>query len=84
MYSCMTATYTDIIDAMVEAQERGLSIDYAVLTTDSMGRFLTNDRFTEETEQRQKDTIGQEWELEIESGDGNYLRLENGSQIQLE
>ncbi len=80
----MTATYTDIIDAMVEAQEQGLSIDCAVLTTESMDSFLTDDNFTQETEQRQKDTIGEEWELEIESGDGNFLRLENGSEIQLD
>jgi len=80
----MTATYTDIVDAMIEAREQGLSIDCAVLTTESMDSFLTNDQFTKETEERQKDSIGQEWELQVESGDGNYLRLENGSRIQLE
>ena len=80
----MTATYTDIIDAMVKAEKQGLSIDCAILTTESMDSFLTDDQFTEETEQRQKDTIGQEWELEIQSGDGNYLQLENGSRIELE
>jgi len=80
----MTATYSDIIDAMVEAQERGLSVDCAILTSESMDSFLTDDSFTETTEQRQKDTIGEDWELEIKSGNGNFLRLENGSEIQLE
>lgn len=80
----MTATYTDIVDAMIEAREEGFSIDCAVLTSESMDSFLTNDKFTEEAEQRQKDTIGEGWKLPVESGDGNYLKLENGSRIQLE
>ena len=79
----MTATYSDIIDAMIEAEKRDLSIDHAVLTSESMESFLTDDTFSETCEQEQKDVIGEEWELEIESGDGNYLQLKNGSKIQL-
>jgi len=79
----VTATYSDIIDAMIEAEKRDLSIDHAVLTSESMESFLTDDTFSETCEQEQKDVIGEEWELEIESGDGNYLQLKNGSKIQL-
>lgn len=78
----MAVTYTDIIDAMIEAQEQGLSIDKVILTDDSMDSFLADDNFTKATETRQKETIGEDWQLAVESGERNVL-LASGEEFPL-
>jgi hypothetical protein len=79
----MPATYTDIVEAMIEAEKDGLDVDRVVLTEESMDTFLADDNFTKATEERQEDTIGSEWSLPIESGDGDYVVTETGEQITL-
>lgn len=79
----MTATYTDIIEAMADAIEDGKSVDMVILTDESMSSFLADDNFSESTEQRQQKTIGEDWTLPIESGDSDVLVLETGERIEL-
>jgi hypothetical protein len=79
----MPKSYTDIVNAMVEARQQGKSVDKVVITDESMDGFLADDNFTKATEQRQKESIGVEWELPIETGDGNYLLTESGTRIDL-
>lgn len=79
----MPKTYTDIVNAMIEAREQGLSVDRLVITDATMDTFLSDDQFTKADEERQKETIGTDWELRVESGDDNYLLTESGEQFPL-
>jgi hypothetical protein len=77
------ANYSDIVDGMVAAQKRGLSVSKVVLSNESMDTFLTDEKFTEFEQQRQEETIGSEWELKVESGERDYLLTESGVEISL-
>jgi hypothetical protein len=79
----MTATYTDIIKAMVKANKRTSEVDVVVLTEESMDTFLKHDKLSKQTQEMMEEEIGHEWELEIESGDDDYLLFENGERINL-
>lgn len=79
----MSKTYTDIVNAMIEAREQGLSVDRLVITDATMDTFLSDDQFTKADEERQKETIGTDWEIRVESGDDNYLLTESGEQFPL-
>lgn len=79
---CMTTTYSDIVDAMVEAE--GEDVEKLVLTEASMDVFLSDDNFTKETEMRQKETIGTDWSLPVETGDRDQLILESGETVELQ
>jgi hypothetical protein len=79
----MPATYTDVVDAMINADRRGLSPKKVVMTEKTMNTFLVDSNFTEADERRQNETIGSQWEIAIESGDSNYLVTEDGTEISL-
>jgi len=79
----MTKTYGDIVDAMIEAAEDGLSADKVVITDGTMKSFLRDSDFSEEDHKEQKDKIGTNWRLPVETGDGNYLLTEDGTRIDL-
>jgi len=79
----MPKTYTDVVNAMIEAREQGLSVEKLVITQGTMDTFLLDYQFTKADEQRQKETIGTNWELRVESGDDDYLLTETGEQFPL-
>ena len=74
----MSKTYSDVINTMVEVEKDGLSVDKLVITRETMETFLSDGQFTKKDEARQKDVIGEEWELPIESGSSNYILTDNG------
>jgi hypothetical protein len=78
----MSVSYTELVDAMISAEAEGVSIDSAVLTTESIETFLT-DEYDEEVQKNQEAAIGEEWQILIESGDDDYLLLEDGSKMSI-
>lgn len=77
----MSKNYTDFVEAMTEAHKQGLSVERVVVSEDSLDTFLTDDNFTEETEEKH-DKLG-EFEVPIETGDGNYVLCESGERVPL-
>jgi hypothetical protein len=79
----VTTTYSDIIDAMIDAEQDGRSTQRVELTAETMDSFLSDDKFTKNDEVRQKETIGTEWEIQIESGEQDVLVTEDGHEFEL-
>lgn len=73
----MTATYPDVINAMIQAKKQGLTLDRVILTEESIDSFLNEEDLTDEEEQERKDVLGEEWKIAIEVGDRNVLVAED-------
>lgn len=79
----MVKTYSDVLDAMVEAEKLDLTPDKLILTDKSLDTFLADETFTKEMETKQDNYLGKDWSLEVETGDDNCLVTESGERFSL-
>lgn len=77
----MTSNYIDFVEAMSEANARGLTVETLVLSKESMQEFMTDGNFTEDVEEKHDD-LG-EFEVPVETGDTDALVTTSGERITL-
>lgn len=79
----MSVTYDDIMNAVVRVKERGGEVESVVLTDESFDSFLSDNNFSEETEEKIDESLGSAWTLNIDKGETDHLVTESGSEIPL-